>query len=246
MSDSTEKKRVHALLAITLMVSFCSIVYELMLAQCLSIVLGNTIVRYALTIGLYLFSLGMGALAVAYLQTKKTPEFLFAIEIILAFLGMQVPFAILGGDQVLRELWISLGIARDSFWFWFPNWFYMHGMIVVIGLLSGAEVPILMDLAREHYEEASQKVLAVDYLGTFLGALAFPLFIYEQLGLIAGAAAVGVLNALAALWVLYLYPQTRRKKRYVYCTLSLVGMSFLFFNEEYLRNSLMEFVFGRI
>ena len=47
---------------LTFIVSFCSIVYELLLAQTLSTVLGNTVVRYSLTIGFYLAAKGIGAM----------------------------------------------------------------------------------------------------------------------------------------------------------------------------------------
>lgn len=46
----------------TLVLAFCSIVYELLLGQSLSAFMGNTVLRYSVTIGLYLFSMGMGAL----------------------------------------------------------------------------------------------------------------------------------------------------------------------------------------
>ena len=45
---------------ITLILAFCSIVYELLLGQTLSAFFGNTVLRYSVTIGLYLFAMGMG------------------------------------------------------------------------------------------------------------------------------------------------------------------------------------------
>ena len=40
--------------AITFVLAFCSIVYELLLGQTLSAFLGNTVLRYSVTIGLYM------------------------------------------------------------------------------------------------------------------------------------------------------------------------------------------------
>lgn len=235
----------RAIWAMTLIVSFCSIVYELMLAQCLSIILGHTILRYSLTIGLYLFSLGMGALAFAFWKKDKTPQLLLRIEGLLALLGLLLPFLILGGDQFLRQQLFAWKMSGDSMLFSLVTWFFLHVLIVVIGLLSGAELPILMDLGRQYGgETGSQKVLAIDYLGTFLGALAFPLFIYEKLGLIAGAALVGGLNACAALLILIFYPETQKPLRFFVCACGLVLTGLLMWNESSLRTVLVEYVFG--
>jgi spermidine synthase len=216
-----------------------------MMAQCLSIILGNTVLRYSLTIGLYLFSLGMGALAFAFSNQKKTPQVLLAIEAVLALIGMILPFLILGGDQLLRLNLVAMNVPPNSALFWLPSWIFMHALIVLIGLLSGAELPILMDLARRiGGETGAQKVLAIDYIGTFLGALAFPLIIYERLGLVAGAALVGGLNAFAALLVLSLYVEKRKPVGVLICTGALTITGLLMFHEATLRSLLVEYVFG--
>ena len=44
---------VRELLAITLIVSACSLLYELLIAQTLSLLAGNTVVWYSLTVGAY-------------------------------------------------------------------------------------------------------------------------------------------------------------------------------------------------
>ncbi len=216
-----------------------------MLAQCLSIILGNTVLRYSLTIGLYLFSLGMGALAFAFWKKAKSSQLLLVIELVLAVLGLCLPFLILGGDQFLRQTLQGLMTNRSSVLTWLPSWVFMHALIVLIGLLSGAELPILMEMGRSlGGDPAAHKVLALDYVGTFVGALAFPLFIFEQLGLVAGAALVGGLNACAALVVLAFYPETRRRHRVLVCVLSLAASFLLIRNEEDLRNLLVGYVFG--
>ena len=50
------------LYSLTLVLSYCSIVYELLLAQSMAATMGNTFLRYNLTIGFYLASLGLGAM----------------------------------------------------------------------------------------------------------------------------------------------------------------------------------------
>jgi spermidine synthase len=48
--------------SLTFVLAFCSIVYELLLGQALSAFLGNTVLRYSVTIGLYMMSLGIGSM----------------------------------------------------------------------------------------------------------------------------------------------------------------------------------------
>jgi spermidine synthase len=216
-----------------------------MLAQCLSIILGNTVLRYSITIGLYLFSLGMGALTFTFLKKEKSPQLLFFIETILALIGLVLPFLMLGGDQFLRQLLTIAKVHTDSPLYWLPSWIFMHAVIILVGLLSGAELPILMELGRTRGgERGAQLVLAVDYVGTFLGALAFPLLIYEKMGLIAGAALLGGLNALVALAVLVLYVETRKPLRFYICGAALFMTVALMGYEVPLRNLLVEYVFG--
>ena len=57
--------------AITFILAFCSIVYELLLGQTLSAFLGNTVLRYSVTIGLYMMSLCCDMLE-TYLCTKAS------------------------------------------------------------------------------------------------------------------------------------------------------------------------------
>ena len=47
---------------ITFILAFCSMAYELLLGQSLSAFMGNTVLRYSVTIGLYMLSMGIGSL----------------------------------------------------------------------------------------------------------------------------------------------------------------------------------------
>ena len=49
------------MLEITLIVSACSLLYELLITQTLSLLAGNTVVWYSLTVGVYLSAMGLGA-----------------------------------------------------------------------------------------------------------------------------------------------------------------------------------------
>ena len=66
---------------ITLLVAYCSIVYELLMAQTLSVLMGNTVMRYSITIGIYLASLGLGAMLCERGHEKDTSRRLVRVEI---------------------------------------------------------------------------------------------------------------------------------------------------------------------
>lgn len=230
---------------ITVIVAFCSIVYELLLAQCMAIVWGNTVVRYSLTIGIYLFSLGMGALAFAYRKNERPLALFLKIEAALTALGICLPFLVLGVDQALRFGWLRVGVSADSWLLWLPSFVFMHAIILAIGLLSGAELPILMELGRhEGGQKAAHHILGVDYLGTFLGSIAFPLFIYERLGIVAGAALTGGLNAGAAFLFMRRFRESSSLALYCFFGGAILLAGIFVLKEEELRNVLVELLFG--
>jgi spermidine synthase len=80
---------------------------------------------------------------------------------------------------------------------------------VVVGVLVGCEIPLLLTLMqrvrRQQAGVAVADLLAADYLGAVVAGLAFPLLALPLLGQIQAALAVGMINALAGLLVLWLF-----------------------------------------
>src|SRR3989338_8540170 len=72
---------------LTIVVSFCSIVYELVYSQALTVLYGETVARYSITIGLYLLSLGAGAFFYNLISPKNNPLFFWWNEIALPIVG---------------------------------------------------------------------------------------------------------------------------------------------------------------
>lgn len=67
---------------LTFTVALCSIVYELIYSEMLTVVFGGRAIRYAITIGLFLFCLGLGAFAFDDLGDAR--ENFFRVESYLA------------------------------------------------------------------------------------------------------------------------------------------------------------------
>ncbi|MBP6217469.1 MAG: hypothetical protein KA436_02660 [Oligoflexales bacterium] len=245
-------------------VGYCSIVYELILAQCLSVALGNTVVRYAMTIGLYLFSLGMGSLFLHFYPARQALRTLFLAETCLAGIGLVLPFALFGGTELLRSCVEELGLSPASFDY--LSSVFIHLWVILIGCISGLEVPLLMelteprDLSKESLPseeldladvkprkgDRASKILACDYIATFAGAVSFPFFIHQTLGLIAGSALMGILNAFAALLLSFQLARSKTQS-YRFWNILLILIVILalcvIWKEEFFRSHLIDFLF---
>jgi len=83
-----KERSIGMLYAITLILSACSLLYELLIAQTLSLLAANMVVWYSLTVGTFLGAMGLGAflLGARYRRTTAWVA-LFQIEILLSILG---------------------------------------------------------------------------------------------------------------------------------------------------------------
>ncbi len=166
----------------TFLLGFCSIVYELLLGQSLSAFLGNTVLRYSVTIGLYMLSMGIGALMAEGRWVKQAATTLLKVEILLTGVG--------GFSVILLLILNSVGMPDLLFSV------FAHLLIVLIGVLTGFEIPLLMELRAREVEGAERTVLGVDYLGAFCGTVAFAFVFYPRFGLVPTAFFVALINAL--------------------------------------------------
>ncbi len=188
--------------SVTLILAFCSIVYELLLAQTLASVMGNSQLRYNITIGLYIFALGAGAMIYERWKPGASMSRLVNVEIVLCLVGAFSPLSILLFDTGMHYLAHGLDISYRHGAIQTMIYVFNHGMIIAIGILSGLELPLLMNISEQNETSGGIRALAVDYGGTLVGAVAFPLLILPALGVLFTAFLVGLLNAICALWLL--------------------------------------------
>jgi len=180
----------RALSLLTLMVALCSIVYELIFSQALTVLFGQTVTRYSMTIGLYLFCLGVGSFLFSRVEASRTRVVFYCVELALCVIG---PLGALG-IFLINSLSIDVLLepAGQSVLL-----VVCHFPIVLVGLLSGLELPLLVRLFSGS-QRAFHHVLGMDYLGSLVGAVLFALWLYPGLGLVAAALWVGFVNAVAA------------------------------------------------
>ncbi len=171
-----------------LAVATCGLVYELVAGTLASYLLGDTVTQFSLVIGVYLSALGVGAWLSQYIDEKLARTF---IEVELAL-------ALIGG--------LSAPLLFVSFaWL---TWFriILFGMVFVIGVLVGLELPLLMRILKEHldFSDLVSRVLTFDYIGALVASLLFPILLVPYLGLVRTSLFFGLLNALVGLWGTYL------------------------------------------
>jgi spermidine synthase len=144
--------------ALTFVVAFCSIVYELIYSELLAVLFGGTVVRYSITIGLFLFSLGVGAFLFRYLDDH--PSNFFRLEVYLALAGPLGLVFIVGVNSLPVSGSPDVEAAIETVLL-----LASHLPIVVVGLLSGLEIPFLTNLADAEDDAAVTGMGALGWLG---------------------------------------------------------------------------------
>ncbi|MFF5014518.1 polyamine aminopropyltransferase [Streptomyces sp. NPDC001165] len=198
----------------------CGLVYELELVAFASYLIGDTVTQASVVLSVMVFAMGIGSLAAKRLRWHAAAGF-GAIETALALVGgcsamaLYAVFAWTGGWG---------GVWADG-----PRCLLV-AFSLAIGLLVGAEVPLLMELIqrirRQDAGGAVADLFAADYVGALVGGLAFPFLLLPFLGQLTGALLTGSVNVVAggALVLGLFHRDLTRRARW---TLLLVGLAVL-------------------
>jgi spermidine synthase len=173
----------RVLLFSILIVALCGIVYELIIGTVSSYLLGNSVYQFSLTIGFFMFAMGVGSWLSKFFDKEYIRNFV-TIEIVIALVG--------GISSTL--LFMAFPFARPLYEL------TMYTLILIIGALVGMEIPILTALLSQKNEvrDSIANVLSLDYLGALIGSVAFPLLLLPSLGLVQSSFAIGLINILVA------------------------------------------------
>ncbi|MFI8349048.1 polyamine aminopropyltransferase [Streptomyces sp. NPDC085596] len=178
-------------LACVFVCAACGLVYELELVAFASYLIGDSVTQASVVLSVMVFAMGIGSLAAKRLRWHAAVGF-GAIETALALVGgcsamaLYAVFAWTGGWG---------GVWADG-----PRCLLV-GFSLAIGLLVGAEVPLLMELIqrirRQDAGGAVADLFAADYVGALVGGLAFPFVLLPFLGQLTGALLTGSVNVVA-------------------------------------------------
>lgn len=163
-------------------VASCGLAYELIMAALASYLLGDSIFQYSFIIGLYLFSMGIGAHLTRYIKDQ---------DALTRFIEIELLVGLIGGVSALF-LFMAFGFAAA------PFRTMLYALVLIVGTIVGMEIPLVMRVLNNQdadFKEIVSRVLTFDYLGALAVSLLFPLILAPKLGMARSALLFGLLNA---------------------------------------------------
>lgn len=234
------------LLALTSVLAFCSIVYELLLSNTLAIVTGDFVWWQSLTIGIFIGGLGLGSFLAS--RIKDAYRGLISIELLLSALGVMSVVYIYFIHGIYKYADNLFFFASDFHAFvYHQNQFVIKSIFFVaaqiltffIGLLSGFEIPLVMRMDADNEAEDHKKdefqILGFNYIGTLIGTLLFGYFFLPKLDVIKTGVVVGGINLLVCLYLIYKI-KLKNKMTYLISSFAIIVFGFFIYAKEYTIN----------
>lgn len=157
--------------ALSTFLAFTGMSYELIYSQWLSAILGGTLFRYSVTIGIFTFCLGLSAIFFDFVEKKdfrclqlKWINLFIVLIAATSFLIYELAFFI-SEEKINHYLLLNI---------------VLHVPIVLVALATGFELPLLYQGLPENEKT---KVLSFDYFGMFMATVLFPLLFLPQFGI---------------------------------------------------------------
>jgi spermidine synthase len=185
-----------AILLVSLgMVAACAITYELLIGTVSSYYLGSSVLHFSLTIGLFMFFLGIGAFLSKFVSSGELEVFVWT-ELLLGFVGM--------GSVLVLQASFSL-----------TDHYYLVALVLLgtIATLCGLEVPLLTRMIHRHQGLSATlaHALSIDYVGGLIGSVLFPIVLLPSFGTLKTGCLVGILNISIASLVVYHFRRVLRR-----------------------------------
>ncbi len=188
--QSLKERAIYPVLLISvLIIAACGILYELLLSSVSSYFLGNSILQFSLTIGFFMFFMGIGSYLSKFIQ-KDLYETFISIEIILGFLG---------------------GISTTVLYlvYAYSNYYYLYNFLFIslLGMLIGLEIPIVARIINKYssLKHTVANIFSFDYIGALAASVLFPLLLLPALGVLKTALLIGFINLSVALFNAFLF-----------------------------------------
>ena len=124
-SEKLSRLQIFTLLISVIVVATSGIAYELIIAAVSSYLIGNGVLQFSLTIGMFMLAMGIGSLISQRIDS----------HLVEWFIGIEILLAVLGGWSSSILFWAFPGYSlyRPVSW----------ALILAIGTLVGLEIPIL-------------------------------------------------------------------------------------------------------
>lgn len=205
-----------ALIVSVFVVASCGLAYELIMAALASYLLGDSILQFSSIIGVYMFAMGIGAHLTRYISDR---------DALSRFIDIEILVGIVGGVSALL-LFVLFGFSAA------PFRSVLYGLVLIIGIITGMELPLVMrvlNLREVEFKEVVSRVLTFDYLGALAVSLLFPLILAPKLGMARSALLFGILNTAVALLTARLFKQELRRYQRLHMLGNIVLLVLLLF-----------------
>lgn len=199
-------KKYRLLMLTTLIISGCSMCYELIISAVSSYLLGNSTLQYSITIGLYMAALGFGSYISKY----------FTKNLFNVFVTIELGIGVIGGISSLVLFLANIYISGYAV--------VMYLEIIIIGAFAGAEIPVMTRIIEQdenNLKVTLSSIFSFDYIGGLVGAVAFPLILLPKLGYFATSFLCGFMNIVAALLIMWKFGKRIERIR-VYRMLAII------------------------
>lgn len=183
-------KNYRLLMLTTLIISGCSMCYELIISAVSSYLLGDSILQFSITIGLYMSAMGFGSYISKFMKKNLFNWFIL----------VEIGVGVIGGISSL-VLFLS-NLYLNSYQL------VMYLEIIIIGTFVGVEIPLLTRIIEDDSKNLRitlSSIFSFDYIGGLIGSIAFPMLLLPQLGYFATAFLTGSMNLIAATLIVFKY-----------------------------------------
>ncbi|WP_415853104.1 spermidine synthase, partial [Streptomyces albus] len=161
----------------------CGLVYELELVAMATALVGDSVTQASVVLSVMVFAMGVGSLVAKRLRCHAAAGFGY-VEALLALVGGGSGIALYASFAWLGQATVALVVISFA-----------------IGVLIGAEMPLLMTLIQRIREQdaggAVADLFAADYVGALVGGLTFPFLLLPFFGQLTGGLLTGAVNVLA-------------------------------------------------
>lgn len=213
-------KKYRLLMLTTLIISGCSICYELIISAVSSYLLGDSTLQYSVTIGLYMSAMGLGSFISKYMKKNLFDWFVLT----------EIGVGVMGGISALILFLANLYLDQYQL--------VMYGEIIIIGTFVGVEIPLLTRIIEgdaENLRITLSSIFSFDYIGGLVGSIAFPLLLLPRLGYFATAFLTGSMNILAAVLIVFKYSE-RIRKPVLFKGITLILFAFMMWGALFSEN----------
>ena len=203
VTGSIAPSQVRVLLVTAMLSSAAGLVLELLLVTQASYLAGNATLATGVVVGTFLAAMGLGAWITEFLAVSSSPRSALLRCLLLVELSL-CPLCLLG-PLALFQLF-----AIDG-----PLWLAVVVLTILVGVLGGMELPLITRLleTQQQLRQVLARVLALDYFGSLLGALAFPMLLLPTLGLLPTAAVLSIVPIGCACWLSWTFSDLRKWRR---------------------------------